>query len=83
MDGKSQTTLKEAALRGARAHYVTEALPLPAGYGQLSAEDRASMFIDWCALHGFGTDGWPQGAYEQLVAHIRHSEHRFALKEQS
>lgn len=35
----------------------------------LSPEDRASMFIDWCALSGH--DQWPPGAYRQLVAHLR------------
>lgn len=49
--------------------------------GVLTAEERASMFIDWCALHDFGVDanGWPDGAYQQLVEHIRASEKPFAL----
>lgn len=34
-------------------------------------EERASMFIDWCALHGFGTSRWPADAPAQLAAHIR------------
>lgn len=33
--------------------------------------DRASMFIEWCALRGFGTEGWPEGAHAELVAHLR------------
>lgn len=41
-----------------------------AGYPPLTAEDRASMFIGWCALMGFGLEGWPPGAYERLVAHL-------------
>jgi hypothetical protein len=36
----------------------------------ISAEERAEMFIAWCALRGFGVDGWPHGAFEQLVSHI-------------
>jgi len=28
------------------------------------------MFIEWCALHGFGLSGWPEGAHKQLVAHL-------------
>lgn len=31
-------------------------------------QERASMFIEWCALKGFGTNGWPEGAFEQLTA---------------
>jgi hypothetical protein len=38
---------------------------------EMSPEDRASLFIEWCALHGLGLEGWPEGAYEQLVSHIR------------
>jgi hypothetical protein len=50
--------------------------------GVLSAEDRASMFIEWCALHKFpARDRWPDGAYEQLVGHIRQSEFPFLLKD--
>ena len=50
--------------------------------GHLNAEDRARMFIDWCAIQGFPSKaGWPAGAYEQLVAHIRQSERPFPLKD--
>lgn len=52
-----------------------------AGSGQLSAEDRSTMFMEWCALRGFGKSGWPEGAYEQLVGHIRQGENPFPLKE--
>lgn len=53
----------------------------PPSYGQLSAEDRAAMFMDWCALNGFGLSGWPPGARDQLVAHIRQGEQPFPLKD--
>lgn len=58
--GKKGSPSKTAAERSAQADK-----------DMLSAEDRASMFIDWCALSGFGLQGWPSGAYEQLVAHIK------------
>ena len=38
---------------------------------EFDAKDRASMFLDWCALHKFGLAGWPAGACDQLVAHMR------------
>lgn len=38
---------------------------------ELSAEDRAYMFIDWCALNGISNYDWPPGVYKQLVAHLR------------
>jgi hypothetical protein len=47
---------------------TTDAAPV------LNAETRASMFIDWCALQGFGREGWPPGAYAQLVAHLKEAE---------
>lgn len=34
------------------------------------AEQSASDFIDWCALHGFGLQGWPEGAHGQLTTRI-------------
>lgn len=37
----------------------------------INPKDRASMFIEWCALHGFGIQGWPDGAHDQLVAHMQ------------
>lgn len=37
--------------------------------------------MEWCALRGFGKSGWPEGAYEQLVGHIRQGENPFPLKE--
>ncbi len=35
-----------------------------------NAGQKASAFIEWCALSGFGMNGWPKGAYEQLVGHL-------------
>ena len=37
----------------------------------LTLEDRASMFIEWCALKGFGCEGWPEGAHKALLGHFR------------
>ena len=37
----------------------------------IAPADRASMFIEWCALQGFGLRGWPEGAHAQLVAHMQ------------
>lgn len=34
----------------------------------LTPEDRASMFIEWCALQGFPREGWPKDAYKHLLA---------------
>lgn len=34
---------------------------------------RATMFIEWCALSDFGLDGWPQGSHAQLAAHMEES----------
>ena len=49
-------------------------------WGQLTAEERASMFIEWCSLQNIpGWRGLPLGAYDQLVAHIRQSERPFPL----
>jgi hypothetical protein len=46
-------------------------VPLLAKRPRLSAEHRASQFIDWCTLHGLGSQDWPPGSYNQLVAHLR------------
>ena len=35
-----------------------------------NASQQATMFIEWCALSGLGVNGWPKGAYEQLVGHL-------------
>lgn len=51
-------------------------------WGQFSAEERASMFIEWCSLQNIpGWRGLPLGAYDQLVAHIRQGERPFPLKD--
>ena len=53
-------------------------------YGQLSAEDRATMFVEWCWLQNSpGWQGLPPGAYEELVAHIRQGERPFRLSGES
>ncbi len=36
----------------------------------LTAEDRATMFIEWCAISAEGPMCWPEGAHRQLVAHF-------------
>jgi hypothetical protein len=59
-----------------------DARDAPRRYGQFSAEERAGMFMAWCAMHGFGLSGWPEGAAERLADHIRAGERPFPLKEE-
>lgn len=37
----------------------------------LLPDDRWEMFVEWCALHGFGHDGWPDGAKDQFLAALQ------------
>lgn len=46
--------------------------------GYSNPEDSAAMFMDWCALHGFGLAGWPPGACKQICAHLAAAERKGA-----
>lgn len=53
-----------------RQHTPKRSLAADPRQFELTPIDRASMFIEWCALCGFGLNGWPDGAHAQIVAHI-------------
>jgi hypothetical protein len=43
----------------------------PAAGAVLTPEQRASLFMDWCAAHGLPTRSWPSGSFNQLVSQFR------------
>lgn len=38
---------------------------------EIMAGDHQVMFFGWCALHGFGIQGWPEKAAHELRRHLK------------